>query len=75
MAAVVASAAPVSAVILVGALLVQSLIGIVAGALAAGGRRTGAGVYALAMLLVATPVVVAAYGLRTCSRCSWSGSR
>jgi oligopeptide transport system permease protein len=64
-AAVVASAAPVSAVILVGALLVQSLIGIVAGALAAGVRRTGAGVYVLAMLLVATPVVVAAYGLRT----------
>jgi oligopeptide transport system permease protein len=62
--AVVASAAPVSAIILVGALVVQSLVGIVAGALAAAGRRTGAGVYALAMFLVATPVVVAAYGLR-----------
>lgn len=63
-AAVVANAAPVSAVILVGALVVQSLVGIVAGALAARGRGMGAGVYAVAMLLVATPVVVAAYGLR-----------
>ena len=64
-AAVVSAAAPVSAIILVGALVMQALVGIVAGALAAGGRRLGAGVYALAMLLVATPVVVAAYGLRT----------
>ena len=63
--AVVSAAAPVSAIILVGALAMQSLVGIVAGALAAGGRRMGAGVYALAMLLVATPVVVAAYGPRT----------
>jgi oligopeptide transport system permease protein len=54
----------VSAVILVGALVVQSLVGIVASALAVGGRRAGAGVYAVAMLRVATPVVVAAYGLR-----------
>jgi oligopeptide transport system permease protein len=61
---VVAAAAPVSAVILVGALLVQTLVGVVAGALAATGRRWGPGVYAVAMLLVATPVVVAAYGLR-----------
>ena len=64
-AAVDSAAAPGRAIILVGALVMQSLVGIVAGAFAAGGRRTGAGVYALAMLLVATPVVVAAYGLRT----------
>jgi oligopeptide transport system permease protein len=61
---VVTSAVPISAVILVGALAVQTLVGIVAGALAAGGRRMGGGVYVIAMLLVATPVVVAAYGLR-----------
>src|SRR4051812_3993965 len=61
---VVTSAVPVSAVILVGALVVQTMVGIVAGALAAGGRRLGVGVYAIAMLLVATPVVVAAYSLR-----------
>jgi len=61
---VVAAAVPVSAVILVGALLVQTLVGVVAGALAATGRRLGLGVYAAAMLLVGTPVVVAAYGLR-----------
>jgi len=61
---VVSASVPVSAVILVGALLVQTLVGVVAGALAAGGRRLGVGVYAVSMLLVATPVVVAAYGLR-----------
>jgi ABC-type dipeptide/oligopeptide/nickel transport system permease component len=61
---VVMSTVPVSAVILIGALVLQMVVGIVAGALAAGRRRLGVGVYALAMLLVATPVVVAAYGLR-----------
>jgi len=61
---VVTAAVPVSAVILIGALVVQTLVGVVAGALAARGRGLGMGVYALAMLLVATPVVVAAYGLR-----------
>jgi ABC-type dipeptide/oligopeptide/nickel transport system permease component len=62
---VVSAALPVSAVILLGALVVQLLVGVLAGALAAGaGRRLGAGVYGLSMLLVATPVLVAAYGLR-----------
>src|SRR5688572_11231506 len=64
-AAVVSSAAPVSAIILLGALVVQSLFGIVAGALAAGGRRMGAGADALGMRLVAAPVVVAAGGVGT----------
>ena len=61
---VVAATAPVSAVLLVGALVVQLVVGVVAGALAAGGRGTGVTVYVLAMLLVGTPVVVAAYLLR-----------
>jgi oligopeptide transport system permease protein len=62
---VVVATAPVSAVVVVGALVVQSLVGVVAGALAATGRRVGVGVYALALLLVSTPVLVAAYLLRT----------
>ena len=65
-AGVVASAVPVSAIIITGALLVQSLVGVVAGALATSQRRSlGAGIYAAALLLVSTPVVVAAYVLRT----------
>lgn len=61
----VLATAPVSAVVVVGALLVQSVVGVVAGALATSGRRLGAGVYAAALLLVSTPVIVAAYLLRT----------
>jgi ABC-type dipeptide/oligopeptide/nickel transport system permease component len=61
---VVANAVPTSAFILVGALVVQTIVGVVAGALAARGRRAGLALYAVAMLLVATPVVVAAYALR-----------
>jgi ABC-type dipeptide/oligopeptide/nickel transport system permease component len=61
---VVAATVPVSAVLLAGALVVQLVVGVVAGALAAGGRRTGVAVYVLAMVLVGTPVVVAAYLLR-----------
>ncbi len=61
---VVAGAAPVSAVLLGGAIVVQLGVGVVAGALAAGGRWTGTSVYAVATLLVGTPVVVAAYLLR-----------
>ncbi|PWW24327.1 oligopeptide transport system permease protein [Geodermatophilus normandii] len=61
---VVAGAAPVSAVLLAGAIVVQLVVGVVAGALAGGGRGTGRGVYAVATVLVGTPVVVAAYLLR-----------
>ncbi len=61
---VVAATAPVSVALLAGAVVVQLVVGVVAGALAAGGRRAGAGVYAVSMLLVGTPVVVAAYLLR-----------
>jgi ABC-type dipeptide/oligopeptide/nickel transport system permease component len=61
---VVAATVPVSVTLLAGAVVVQLVVGIVAGALAAGGRRAGVPVYLLAMLLVGTPVVVAAYLLR-----------
>ena len=61
---VVAAAAPVSLALLAGAVALQVVVGVVAGALAAGSRRRGAGVYVLAMVLVATPLVVAAYLLR-----------
>jgi len=61
----VLATAPVSAVIVLGALLVQSVVGVVAGALATSGRQLGAGVYAISLLLVSTPVLVAAYLLRT----------
>ena len=61
---VVAVTAPVSAVLLAGAVVVQLVVGVLAGALAAGGRWRGAGVQVAAMLLVGTPVVVAAYLLR-----------
>ncbi|MEX5720238.1 hypothetical protein [Geodermatophilus maliterrae] len=44
----------------------QLVVGVVAGVLTAGaGRRTGVGVHLVAVLLVGTPVVVAAYLLRT----------
>ena len=62
----IATSAPVSAVLLGGALLVQTLVGVVAGALSAGLRtaRTRTGLYVLALVLVSTPVLVAGYVLR-----------
>jgi oligopeptide transport system permease protein len=64
---VVAASLPVSAVLLIGSLLVQVVVGVGIGALGAlrGRRLMNAGIYALAVLLVATPVLVAAYVLRT----------
>lgn len=71
----VAATLPVSAVILVGALAIQLLVGVTAGALAASrhGDRMGRAVYAVALLLVSTPVLVAAYTLRHmfASRLDW----
>ncbi|MBM7804303.1 ABC-type dipeptide/oligopeptide/nickel transport system permease component [Geodermatophilus bullaregiensis] len=61
---VVGATAPVSAVLLAGAVALQLGVGVVAGALAASGRWSGTSVYAVATLLVGTPVVVAAYLLR-----------
>ncbi|MGY1735686.1 ABC transporter permease [Geodermatophilus sp. SYSU D00684] len=61
---VVAATAPVSAALLAGAVVVQFVVGVVAGALATSGRWRGTGVYAVATVLVGTPVVVAAYLLR-----------
>ena len=62
-----AAGARVSAVLVLGALLVQVLVGVLAGALSAraGTRATGPALYVLALLLVSTPVLVAAYVLRT----------
>lgn len=62
----VVAALPVSAVILGGAVVLQLLVGVAAGALAASrhGERMGRMVYAVALLLVSTPVLVAAYTLR-----------
>lgn len=58
---------PTSAVILAGAFVVQAVAGVVAGALSAAkaGTRLGRGVDAVALLLVSTPVLVAAYVSRT----------
>lgn len=63
---VVAGTLPVSTVILAGAVAIQLLVGVTAGALAASrhGERMGQMVYAVALLLVSTPVLVAAYTLR-----------
>jgi oligopeptide transport system permease protein len=63
----IAAAAPVSAVLVLGSLAVQVVVGVSIGALGALRRRRAldAGIYALAVLLVATPVLVAAYVLRT----------
>lgn len=63
---IVAATLPVSAVILGGAVVIQLLVGVTAGALAASrhGERIGRMVYAVALLLVSTPVLVAAYTLR-----------
>lgn len=61
--ALIRATLPTSAVILLGALVVQAVVGVVAGALAAGraGTRLGRSVDLLALLLVSTPVLVAAY--------------
>lgn len=64
---VIAAAAPVSAVLLAGSLVLQVVVGVGVGAVGALRRRRAlnAGIYALGVLLVATPVLVAAYVLRT----------
>ena len=64
---VIAASLPVSAVLLIGSLVVQVVVGVGIGTLGALRRRRAmnAGIYALAVLLVATPVLVAAYVLRT----------
>ena len=63
----VEAAAPTSLVVLGGALVVQLLVGLVAGALSAAraGSALGRWIDALALLLVSTPVLVAAYVSRT----------
>jgi oligopeptide transport system permease protein len=63
----IAAAAPVSAVLVAGALALQVVVGVGIGALGALRRRRtlGTAIYAVAVLLVATPVLVAAYVLRT----------
>ena len=60
------TAVPISARLVVGAVLMQVVVGVVAGALRArrAGRRSGGLLYVLALLLVSTPVLVAAYVLR-----------
>ena len=64
---IIASAAPVSAILVLGSLAVQIVVGVGIGALGALRRRRAlnAGIYGLGVLLVATPVLVAAYVLRT----------
>ena len=61
------AAGPTSAVVLGGALVVQAVAGLVAGAVSAArtGTRLGRWVDAAALLAVATPVLVAAYVSRT----------
>jgi oligopeptide transport system permease protein len=63
----IAAAAPVSAVLVVGSLVLQVVVGVALGAVGALRRRRAlsTGIYALGVLLVATPVLVAAYVLRT----------
>lgn len=63
----VKAALPTSAVLLGAALVVQAVVGVVAGALSAAraGTWLGRGVDAVALLLVSTPVLVAAYVSRT----------
>lgn len=65
--AIIRGALPTSALILLGALVVQAVVGVVAGALSAAGagRRLGRAVDLVALLLVSTPVLVAAYVART----------
>jgi ABC-type dipeptide/oligopeptide/nickel transport system permease component len=63
----IAAAAPVSAVLIAGSLALQIVFGVGIGALGALRKRRALdlGIYVLAILLVATPVLVAAYVLRT----------
>lgn len=63
----IAAAAPVSAVLLAGSMALQIVVGVGIGAVGALHRRRAlnAAVYTLGVLLVATPVLVAAYVLRT----------
>lgn len=63
---VVASTAPVSVRLLLAALVVQVVVGVVAGLVAARrGSAAGPAVYGVSIVLVAVPVVVLAYVLRT----------
>jgi len=64
---IIAAGAPVSVRVVVASLVLQTVVGVGIGALGALRRRRAlnAGIYALAILLVATPVLVAAYVLRT----------
>ena len=65
---IVAAAAPVSAALLLAAIVVQAVLGVTAGALSAyRSVENGAGrwSYVFALLLVSTPVLVAAFALRT----------
>lgn len=64
---VIRAGMPVSARILLAALVVQAVVGVVAGALAAAraGTRLGRAVDLVALLLVSTPVLVAAFVSRT----------
>lgn len=63
---VVRASLPASAVILAGAVAIQLIVGVTAGLLAAWrrGARLGRMVYVIALLLVSTPALVAAYTLR-----------
>ena len=63
----IAAAAPVSATLLAGSLALQVVVGVGVGAVGAlhARRMLNAGIYAVAVRLVATPVLVAAYVLRT----------
>lgn len=58
---------PTSAIILAGAIVVQAVVGVLAGALSAAkaGSKLGRSVDLVALLLVSTPVLVAAYVSRT----------
>ena len=63
----IAAAAPVSAILVAGSLALQVVVGVGIGAVGALRRRRAlnAAIYTLGVLLVATPVLVAAYVLRT----------
>ena len=65
--AIVASALPISAWIILGAFAIQAVAGIAAGTWAAlhEGRRTGTAIYAAALVLVSIPILVFAYVSRT----------
>ena len=63
----ISAAAPTSAILVAGSVALQVVVGVGIGAVGALRRRRAlnAGIYALAVLLVSTPVLVAAYTLRT----------